>query len=107
MSEEQRDTLSGQTCARNATSYPVTSFKLENHALDDVRALKVAVVGAGLSGILAGILLPVKVPGIDLTIFEKNSDVVSTFHTLPITWISESVTCLSGWHVVRKRLPWG
>ena len=68
----------------NATSYPVTSFKLENHLLDDVRTLKVAVVGAGLSGILAGILLPVKVPGIDLTIFAKNSDVVSTFHTLPI-----------------------
>ena len=84
MSEEQHDTLPGQARARNATSYPVTDFKLENHQLDDVRALKVAVVGAGLSGILAGILLPVKVPGIILTIFEKNCDVVSPFDALPI-----------------------
>ena len=77
MSDEQHKTQPEQARARNATSYPVTNFKLENRPLDDVRALKVAIVGAGLSGILAGILLPVKVPGIDLTIFEKNSDVVS------------------------------
>ena len=79
MSEVQQDGMPGQARARNATSYPATNFKLENHPLDDVRALRVTVVGAGLSGILAGILLPVKVPGIDLTIFEKNSDVVSLF----------------------------
>ena len=77
MSEEQHDTLPGQARACNPASYPVTEFKLENRPLDDVRALKVAVVGAGLSGILAGILLPVKVPEINLTIFEKNVDVVS------------------------------
>jgi protoporphyrinogen oxidase len=41
-----------------------------------VRELKVAVVGAGLAGITAGVLLPAKVPGIKLTIFEKNNDVV-------------------------------
>lgn len=34
-------------------------------------------IGAGISGINAGILLPIKVPGIQLTIFEKNADVVS------------------------------
>ena len=107
MSQEQHDTLPGQARARNATSYPVTDFELENRPLDDVRALRVVVVGAGLSGILAGILLPVKVPAISLTIFEKNSDVVSPCHTLPIISISGIVTCLSGWYVVRKRLPWG
>jgi hypothetical protein len=37
------------------------------------------VIGAGIAGITAGILLPIKVPGIDLTIFEKNPDVVSCF----------------------------
>ena len=84
MSQEQHDILSGEARARNPTSYPVTDFKLENRPLDDVRALKVVVVGAGLSGILAGILLPVKVPEINLTIFEKNVDVVSPYHTLPI-----------------------
>ena len=35
-------------------------------------------IGAGIAGITAGVLLPRKVPGIQLTIFDKNSDVVST-----------------------------
>jgi hypothetical protein len=43
---------------------------------DDFRSLRVAVIGAGLSGLIAGVLLPAKVPQIQLTIFEKNADVV-------------------------------
>ena len=56
-----------------------TSFKLSEHSIDEIRPLRVAVVGAGLSGISAGALLPVKVPGIQLTIFEKNADVSGTW----------------------------
>lgn len=60
------------------TSYPVSKLQLSpTQYLDHVRRLRVAVIGAGLAGINAGILLPAKVPGIELTIFEKNSDVVS------------------------------
>lgn len=36
-------------------------------------------IGAGLSGVTAGILLPAKVPNIDLTIFDKNADVGGTW----------------------------
>jgi hypothetical protein len=62
----------------HTTYYPhATSFKLGEHPIDDYRELRVAVVGCGLSGISAGALLPIKVPGIKLTIFEKNADVVS------------------------------
>lgn len=58
--------------------YPVSKLKLEaGRSIDHVREVTVAVIGAGLAGINAGILLPAKVPGIKLTIFEKNSDVVS------------------------------
>jgi len=58
--------------------YPVSRLQIDaSHSIDQVRELKVAVIGAGLSGINAGILLPAKVPGIKLTIFEKNTDVVS------------------------------
>ena len=58
--------------------YPISKLRLDgSHFIDQVRPLKVAVIGAGLAGINAGILLPAKVPGIKLTIFEKNSDVVS------------------------------
>ncbi|KAI8933140.1 hypothetical protein NX059_009781 [Plenodomus lindquistii] len=60
--------------------YPVSKLQLDgSRYIDHVRALKVAVIGAGLAGINAGILLPAKVPGIDLTIFEKNSDVSGTW----------------------------
>lgn len=57
-------------------SYPKSDLELVDHHIDDVRSLRVVVIGAGLSGILAGILLPVKVPKIQLTILEKNDDVV-------------------------------
>jgi hypothetical protein len=60
--------------------YPVSKLQLDaSHCIDHIRELKVAVIGAGLSGINAGILLPAKVPGIKLTIFEKNHDVVSGY----------------------------
>jgi hypothetical protein len=38
--------------------------------------IKVGVIGAGLAGITAGVLLPAKLPGLDLRIYDKNADVV-------------------------------
>ncbi|KAI0882449.1 FAD/NAD(P)-binding domain-containing protein [Annulohypoxylon maeteangense] len=61
------------------SSYPVPTLKLEDRYIDEPRQLRVAVIGAGLSGVLAGILLPAKVPNIKLTIFEKNADVGGTW----------------------------
>ncbi|KAJ4298153.1 hypothetical protein N0V90_006052 [Kalmusia sp. IMI 367209] len=77
--------LAGETEQANSRpslpiDYPVSRLQLDTrHHIDNVRTLKVAVIGAGLSGINAGILLPAKVPGIDLTIFEKNHDVGGTW----------------------------
>lgn len=51
-------------------------FKLEEHPVDVVRPIKVGIIGAGLSGITAGVLLPAKLPGLDLRIYDKNADVV-------------------------------
>lgn len=59
-------------------SYPHSDLAIPDHHIDDVRSLRVVVIGAGLSGILAGVLLPAKVPGIKLTILDKNKDVVSS-----------------------------
>jgi hypothetical protein len=60
------------------TPYPSSKLKLDpTRCIDHIRKVSVAVIGAGISGINAGILLPAKVPGIELTIFEKNNDVVS------------------------------
>ncbi|KZF18925.1 putative flavin-binding monooxygenase [Xylona heveae TC161] len=66
-----------ETGGANASS---TSFELEDHPIDQPRDLKVAVIGAGLSGVLAGSLIPAKVPGLNLTIFEKNADVGGTWY---------------------------
>ncbi|VUC29287.1 unnamed protein product, partial [Clonostachys rosea] len=55
--------------------YPTTHFQLEDHPVDERRRLRVGVIGAGIAGITAGILLPVKVPEIDLTIYEQKKDV--------------------------------
>lgn len=54
-------------------------FELEEHPVDVVRPIKVGIIGAGLSGITAGVLLPAKLPGLDLRIYDKNADVVCNF----------------------------
>ena len=56
------------------------TFPLEDHPIDEYRPLRVAIIGAGLSGTTAGALLPAKVPNIDLTIYEKNSDIGGTWY---------------------------
>lgn len=52
-------------------------FRIEEHPIDTLRPVKVGIVGAGLAGITAGALLPAKLPGLDLRIYDKNADVVS------------------------------
>ncbi|KAH8903537.1 FAD/NAD(P)-binding domain-containing protein [Coniochaeta sp. PMI_546] len=62
-----------------AASYPKSRLDLLDHFIDEPRPLRVSVIGGGLAGILAGILLPIKVPGIRLTIYEKNHDLSGTW----------------------------
>lgn len=57
--------------------YPRSRVNLVDRFVDEPRKVKVAVVGGGLAGILAGCLLPQKVPGVELVIYEKNPDFVS------------------------------
>lgn len=52
-------------------------LELEDHPIDEFPSIRVLVVGAGVSGITAGILLPAKVPNIDLVIYERQNDLVS------------------------------
>lgn len=55
-------------------------LKLEEHPIDEFPTIRVIVVGAGISGITAGVLLPAKVPNIDLVIYERQNDLVSVIH---------------------------
>lgn len=84
--------------------YTRSDFQLEDRHIDRGRPLRVAVIGAGLSGVLAGAILPPKVPGIKLVIFEKNTDVVSYQSTIgyQTVWLMPE-----GWYLARKCLPGG
>ncbi|KAI0013333.1 FAD/NAD(P)-binding domain-containing protein [Xylariaceae sp. FL0662B] len=62
-----------------SSSYPESDISLVNRHIDEPRQLRVAVIGAGLAGVIAGVILPAKVLGIKLTIFEKNADVGGTW----------------------------
>lgn len=53
-------------------------FELEERPIDADIPLKAVVVGAGIAGITAGVLLPAKVLGIELVIYERESDLVSS-----------------------------
>ncbi|KAH8658258.1 hypothetical protein BX600DRAFT_416039 [Xylariales sp. PMI_506] len=59
--------------------YTLPEISLVDRYAAEPRKLRVTVIGAGLSGIIAGALLPAKVPEIDLTILEKNADVGGTW----------------------------
>lgn len=63
--------------ARQPAPYPKSRITLVDRYVDEPRKLRVVVIGGGLAGILNGVLLPKKVPGIDLVIYEKNADFVS------------------------------
>lgn len=71
----------------DATSpYHNPSLTLIDRFVDEPRPLRVGVIGGGLAGISAGVLLPKKVPGIQLTIYEKNADVVCVSDQLIVTF---------------------
>ncbi|KAJ5818127.1 hypothetical protein N7474_003718 [Penicillium riverlandense] len=65
------------SAANYSTAQP--QFELEEHPIDQVRPIKVGVIGAGLAGVTAGVILPAKLPGLDLRIWDKNSDVGGTW----------------------------
>ncbi|KAL1957856.1 hypothetical protein VTO42DRAFT_5421 [Malbranchea cinnamomea] len=56
------------------------AFEIEEHPIDQVRDIKVGVIGGGMAGITAGVLLPAKLPGLDLRIYEKNPDLGGTWY---------------------------
>jgi len=89
---------------RGRSEYPKSDLKLENRHIDNVRSLRVTVIGAGLAGVLAGILLPEKVPEIQLTILEKNSDVVR----IPMFAWPQPIDLhdIVEWHMAGERLSW-
>ena len=53
-------------------SHTPSGFTLKEEPVENLRPLRVVVVGAGFSGIVAAIRIPEKLRNIDLTVYEKN-----------------------------------
>lgn len=54
-------------------------FKMHETPVENIRPVKVIVIGAGYSGIYCGIRIPEKIKNCKLTIYEKNSGVGGTW----------------------------
>lgn len=52
---------------------------LVDRSIDEARPLRVVVIGAGISGILACIRFVQRIPNLDLCIYDKNADVGGTW----------------------------
>lgn len=58
---------------------PSEPFQIPKRSIDDARPLKVIVIGAGISGIIATIILPRQVQNLDLAVYDKNEEVGGTW----------------------------
>ncbi|KAK0751690.1 hypothetical protein B0T18DRAFT_403175 [Schizothecium vesticola] len=58
--------------ANGSASGTTPAFTLRNEPVENLQPLRVVVVGAGFSGIVAAIRIPEKLRNVDLTVYEKN-----------------------------------
>jgi hypothetical protein len=72
------DTLANESNGiPNGTAAP--AFKLHDSPIENLRPLKVIVIGAGYSGIYCGIRIPERLRNVELVIYEKNAGVGGTW----------------------------
>ena len=64
---------------RPSTAHAASKNIISARSVDSIRPLKVICIGAGVSGILAGIKFPTKVKELDLRIYDKNEEVGGTW----------------------------
>lgn len=73
-----------------ASGYQQSKVSLVDRFIDDSRPLRLAVIGGGIAGILAGVLLPAKVEHLELVIFEKNSDLVRGLASIRGAYVNDA-----------------
>ncbi|KAJ3480196.1 hypothetical protein NLI96_g8512 [Meripilus lineatus] len=71
-------TVANESQKSESSAHP---FRLGNFSVDEYKPLKVVVIGAGFSGIVAGIRFRQKIPNLNLTIYDKNSGIGGTWYT--------------------------
>ncbi|TCD65588.1 hypothetical protein EIP91_002473 [Steccherinum ochraceum] len=63
------------------TENGTAAFSLGDWSIDESKPIKVAVIGAGFSGILAGIRFRQHIPNVSVTVYDKNAGVGGTWYT--------------------------
>lgn len=58
---------------------PSCENDMSRQAIDRLRPMKVIVLGAGMSGIIAGILFPRSIENLELVIYDKNPELGGTW----------------------------
>lgn len=58
---------------------PAAKTVIEQRSVDEGRPLRVIVIGAGISGIIACIRFVQRIPNVDLCIYDKNADIGGTW----------------------------
>ncbi|KAI0761051.1 FAD/NAD-P-binding domain-containing protein [Trametes elegans] len=72
--------FSRSTTARSDSALPTDQpYILGDFCIDEYRPIKVIVIGAGYSGIIAGVRFPQKIPNVELVIYEKSAGVGGTW----------------------------
>ncbi|EJD50391.1 FAD/NAD(P)-binding domain-containing protein [Auricularia subglabra TFB-10046 SS5] len=79
-SGEGDDPLAGLLARTPALDAQTLPFSLGDFAIDEHRPLRVAVIGAGFSGIIAGIRIAQRLRNVQLVIYEKNAGVGGTWY---------------------------
>ncbi|KZT66595.1 FAD/NAD(P)-binding domain-containing protein [Daedalea quercina L-15889] len=54
-------------------------FRLGDFSIDEYKPIKVVCIGAGFSGIIAGIRFPQRIPNVQVTIYDKNAGIGGTW----------------------------
>jgi NADPH-dependent 2,4-dienoyl-CoA reductase/sulfur reductase-like enzyme len=54
---------------------PTEGFTLKDAPIENLRPVRVVVIGAGFSGILAAIRIPERLRNVELVVYEKNEDI--------------------------------
>lgn len=59
---------------------PADPYNMSRRAVDHLRPMKVIVIGAGMSGIIAGIFFPRNIENLELAIYDKNPELGGTWY---------------------------
>ncbi|EPQ60007.1 flavin-binding monooxygenase [Gloeophyllum trabeum ATCC 11539] len=82
------------------------SYKLGDFSIDEYRPIRVVCIGAGVSGIVAGIRFPQRVPNLDFTIYDKNAGIGGTWYSNKYPGLSCDIPCHTYQYVFEENTEW-